>query len=454
MDSLLPNNRTAFEHAVSATSAERSPLPAHLVADILDPERCPAHLLGYLAQSLSVDLWEEGWPEVKRREVCRRAYELHRLKTTVAGIKAHVELVGGTVERVIRPPASAHLRGVQTDEARVEWLDSLPQIRIYPYLTRSTAVGRHFHNGPGFRRFHSSRSAGSQPITDEDGDLITDENGAPIVAVSSVAWLESGDPADDAVVFIAGHLRATRGPSILGRRATYFDRGEETDIRLEGLEGGAVERVFLRRVVRRQWHGRGWAGAGFLTATTAALNVVTIRQNADIGLFAIGRGVETVEVRPQRVNQPRTAPASRSFGGQLFARTRTGANPARRYLLRSFAPNLVYDSIALHDPERLGARRKTRAYHGAGRFGIAPYTAELRIQVPMNRPVKRSGRFHGVGYRKAADMSPLRKAIEAVRVSKAERDTVLIDTAVHRAVQFGKGLRFGEFRFGEIRKVS
>jgi hypothetical protein len=72
----------------------------------------------------------------------------------------------------------------------------------------------------------------------------------------------------------------------------------------------------------------------------------------------------------------------------------------------------------------------------------------------MVRKKRTSGRWHGAGYRKAADMAPLTRAIEAIRVSKAFRDTVLIDTHTEGRVAFGSGLRFGEFVFGQIKEVQ
>jgi hypothetical protein len=71
----------------------------------------------------------------------------------------------------------------------------------------------------------------------------------------------------------------------------------------------------------------------------------------------------------------------------------------------------------------------------------------------MVRKRRTAGRWHGAGYRKAADLSPLWRAIEAVRVSKAFRDTVLVNTTTQGVVNFSSGLTFGEFVFGQIKEV-
>lgn len=432
---LIPRNRTPWETAVEQTSAERFPLPTDLVKAFWSPDKCPADLLGYLAEQMSVDVWEDAWSETKKREVCRNALKLHRLKATPAGIKAHVALTGATVKRIIRPPGKGHLRGAMTEEMRLAWLDTLPQVRIYPFATKATAKSRMFHNGRGARRqFHSNRPARTFTLG------IGTPAGNALYGWNSEATGE-GNP-----IRVGGFLRTSRARSLYGRRATFYDRGVETAVALSGVDGGVVEQVLLlSRMQRKEWHGRSFAGRGYLSSTDASRNIVSIRAIEDGQAFAVKRGVEPVDVRPQRISQRRTAPGALSF----FGRFRGG-----RFLRSSHAPLLIYDRIALHDPDRIGARRKVLSWHGYGRFGIPPYTAEIRIHVPMLRKKRVSGRWHGVGHRKAADMSPLWKATESVRVSKAFRDTVKIDTATYGQVAFGGSLRFGDFDFfGEIREV-
>jgi hypothetical protein len=402
--SLLPPNRTDWEAAIATVEAER-PLPTHLVSTILNPATCPPHLLPYLAASLSVDVWDDGWTETKKREACRKAFELHRLKTTLAGIKAHVSMAGSEVKRAIRPPASGFLYAAMTEEQKKAWLDSLPQVRVYPFYRRVIRRRQGFHAGPGARgQFHS--------FLPED--------------------------ADDRVNL--AFVRKSRGFNLYGRRATLFDRGVEVEVGYETVDLTA-ERIFIGRVRRRSWHD-GAFSSKFLSKSNGGERVVTVRGDDTLGLFAIGASVRPVDVRPQRIAQPRTAPVSRAFFGRFGG-----------FKLPSFAPLLIYDRISIYDPSRTGARRQTRSFHGYGRFGVEDFSAELRIRVPMNRSRRRSGRWHGVGYRKAPDMKPLRQAIEAVRVSKAFRDTVMIDTATYEQAAFSGGLRFGEFTFGEIREV-
>jgi phage tail P2-like protein len=394
---ILPRNRTPLEASIESVGAARFPLPADLVASVWNPATCPADLLPYLAWGLSVDLWDNGWNETAKREVCRKALMLHRLKTTPAGIKAHVEITGAKVLKIIRPPAREFRVGAMTDAQRTAWLDSLPQVRIYPFFRRSNPLDRHFFTGPGGVK----------------------------------AWHGHG------------FLRTTRGFDIYGRRATFYDRGVEVPITLGTTDVGEVDRVFLRRKApNRMFFGNSYTGNGYIRTSAGQTNVITVQFADDAQPFAVPPSMDPVNVRPQRIAQGRTAPVARMFFGRF-----------KGFLKTSFAPLMIYDRVALNDPSRTGQLRKVRSFHGHGRYGIDPYTAELQIRIPMRRPRRRSGRWNGSGYRKAPDMTPLTRAIEAVRVSKAFRDTVLINTATQGLVKFGSGLHFGEFVFGQIKEV-
>jgi phage tail P2-like protein len=428
---LLPNNRTPLERALEGVSAARFPLPTELVAAVWNPDTCPADLLPYLAWGLSVDLWDDNWHETTKREACRNALRLHRLKTTPAGIKAHVKVAGSEVLKIIRPPAREFRRGAMNDEQRAAWLDSLPQVRIYPFFKRSIAKSRSFFSGPAGKQFFGYVGAAVEldGMTDEDGTALGGDLGAT-----------AGDVPGRPLKF----LRSTRGFNLYGRKATIYDQGIEVDVTLGTTDEHEVERVHIRRKPANiTFYGGSHYGAGYMRPTEAQTNVITVQLAADAQPFPVNPSMEPVNVRPQRIAQGRIAPAGISFFGGRG-----------RFMKSTFGPLMLYDRIALNDPTRTGKMRKVRSFHGRGRYGIDPFTAELQIRVPMVRQRRRLARWHGAGYRKAPNMAPLNKAIEAVRVSKAFRDKVLINTATQGPVKFGGGLRFGEFVFGQIKEVK
>lgn len=430
---LIPHP-TPLEATIEASIAARLALPADRVTTTWNYATCPTDQLGFLAWQLGLELWDESWPETKKRQVCAQALALHRSKTTLAGIKAHVALVGSTVTRTIRPPARGFLRAAMTDDQRAAWLESLPQLRLYPFVHRATAVRRSFYRSPARRLV---------PAT-FDNSSWTFGADRPTFDTNSTIEIAQPHPIGARTFGNRGVWRASRGSELLGIKATLADRGAERDIAYAADADDTV-RLMIGRTSRRGWYGRGFTGAGFTTTSVAGNGVVTLRLGDDVGQFAVAAGLDPVNVRPTRVAQPRIAPAARAFAGRPRAKT---------FLCTSWAPNLVYDRVSLHAPDRLGERRRTRSFHGRGRFGIQPFTAELRVDVPLHRPRQRSGAWHGSGFRAVGSLKALDRTLDAIRVSKAMRDTVLVDTTTTREVRFGDGLGFGSFAFGEIRKVA
>jgi phage tail P2-like protein len=90
---LLPSNATQLERLAAQALAqiERVPVP---IRDLISPTRCPAALLPYLAWAMSVDRWEEAWPEATKRQVIASSYYVHAHKGTIGSLRRVVEPLG------------------------------------------------------------------------------------------------------------------------------------------------------------------------------------------------------------------------------------------------------------------------------------------------------------------------------------------------------------------------
>lgn len=60
---ILPPNATSLETALDGAGAVRIDAVQVPVGTIWRPEACPEELLPWLAWALSVDVWDESWPE-------------------------------------------------------------------------------------------------------------------------------------------------------------------------------------------------------------------------------------------------------------------------------------------------------------------------------------------------------------------------------------------------------
>ncbi|WP_065759692.1 phage tail protein I [Pseudomonas defluvii] len=97
--SLLPDNSTALERQAAEALAqiERVPVP---IRDLLNPDRCPAPLLPYLAWAFSVDRWDGKWPEAAKRRAIRSSFFIHSRKGTIGALRRVVEPLGYLIEVV------------------------------------------------------------------------------------------------------------------------------------------------------------------------------------------------------------------------------------------------------------------------------------------------------------------------------------------------------------------
>ncbi|MCW8843023.1 MAG: phage tail protein I, partial [Rhodobacteraceae bacterium] len=68
------------------------------IATLMNPDTCPSHLLGWLAWSFSVDIWERDWPEATKREVIREAIQIHRIKGTRGAVARSLATLGMEVK--------------------------------------------------------------------------------------------------------------------------------------------------------------------------------------------------------------------------------------------------------------------------------------------------------------------------------------------------------------------
>ena len=89
-DEVLPPNRTELEAALEklARRATETTTPLHR---LWDAERCPLHLLPWLAWALGVDEWSSEWPEERKRAVVATALQVRRRAGTTGAVRTAVE---------------------------------------------------------------------------------------------------------------------------------------------------------------------------------------------------------------------------------------------------------------------------------------------------------------------------------------------------------------------------
>ncbi|ODS44607.1 phage tail protein I [Pasteurella multocida] len=94
---LLPTGSTTLEKRAAQImkSAVENPI---IIADLINPDRCPVNLLPYLAWAFSVDKWDENWSEEVKRIAIKQSFFIHKHKGTIVAVKRVVEPIGYLVE--------------------------------------------------------------------------------------------------------------------------------------------------------------------------------------------------------------------------------------------------------------------------------------------------------------------------------------------------------------------
>lgn len=96
-DRLLPVGSSPLEVAAAAALAEIQRVPVPL-RTLWNWRTCPVKLLPYLAWALSVDRWDEKWPEATKRSVCASSFFVHQHKGTISALRRVVEPLGFLIE--------------------------------------------------------------------------------------------------------------------------------------------------------------------------------------------------------------------------------------------------------------------------------------------------------------------------------------------------------------------
>ncbi|MDW6004724.1 phage tail protein I [Vibrio mangrovi] len=68
------------------------------IRNFLNPRKCRADLLPYLAWELSVDDWDDDWDDSIKRDLCEKALTVHMYKGTRGGVEAALAALGVTTE--------------------------------------------------------------------------------------------------------------------------------------------------------------------------------------------------------------------------------------------------------------------------------------------------------------------------------------------------------------------
>ena len=414
---LLPPNAEPLEQALSTTTARLDAI-AVPISDLWDPWTCPEPHLPWLANALGVDIWRDEWPIERKREVVSRALILKSLKGRPAGYREYVSYADGEVVDMVRPPAD-FFWGAENEQSIADWMQSLPQIRIYPFSL--PGVGNGFYGGDFF---------------DDDGDV-------SVRPVGLSPFLTESTAADER-----------------GRRAVLFDNFSknpscldvETEIPLIrelSLREGFVEfeeysvSTPVSEIVLFNDDG---FGEDFLSDEDAACSVVCVQPGDRGSVLTAG---ERLVRRDPEYSQDDQTPSCAEWRA-LYA---GDGHMGREFYLEDMAPYSTFERYYLYRPQNdAGDPDSSRGYYNQGmRYGIERATTEISVSLPETIPFGTgflTTDFLHDSYYAGADLEDYWFMVDAVATARAFRDKPLIDTQILRNTRLTDrpklGLRLGE----------
>lgn len=406
---LLPPNATPAEQSVATITRRVDDIPAPI--DVMHrPAETPAAFLPWLAWEWSLDIWNAGWSDERKRSVVAKSFDLHRLKGTAAGLRAHVDLVDAKVKQIVRPPQGVFASRTLTKEEMDAWLRTMPQIRVYLAREQGSGAGSSFA-----------------------GDDFVDDAFAGFDA----------------------------GRALYGRAARLWDNGVETHLKIVDLTTEQEERAAIR-VERVSIPGRagestafvgGFVDHMFADAVVDEARLVTYRQDvtyehraSTLSMRSAHPGLQPVDVRSERISDRGDAGPFAfagkhgSFVGDCFAGTDRAAW-------------MMYDRIVLHDPARAAPKVDGWSFADHSSLGIPDYTAKAVIDLQETMPEESAavGRFVDHCFAVPEDSRKRDAACSAVQASKALRDRVLVTHQLTRPREFSDTYPLdGSFAFGGL----
>jgi hypothetical protein len=417
METLLPPNRTEFEEAADLMGSHSTALSVD-VPSLVRPYEISQQHLPWLAWGLSVDLWDKGWPEEKKRSRTARSLIHHSIKGTEAGISEALRVMDAEPLRYIVPPSKPFLSPRFSEKEREQYLARFAQLRVRPFVARGLTGKRGC--------FLSTRRSANEVFL------------GPVNPVS---------------------LQGTRHI----RTASIWDHGEERQITIRTVKPedvGSFEAIQYDEVVIGAKPTSALHLGGPVKPRSFLVDDYGVRERlvriprSDTYSYRLGREQYTthlpenrmIDIRPQYVAEKHSSLKGAVFPGGGGQRVSNG------FLPPSIAWQFLYERWHLHDPDRVPEERKRSTHIGNMRLGMPAYHAEVLTRISGRQYPRTAGRFVN-GFLVTASRKPIENAREAIMISKSLRDKILIDTMTYRLPKAGDRHDVATIKVGEYIEV-
>jgi len=353
-----------------------------------------ASALNWLAWQFHIEGWELAQTEQEKRNLIRRAIQLHKFKGTLFGIKTACQLAGSKLIRARTPDIRTYLSLSLTDEDRAKFYELFPELR----LTKFSFPGKRYQ--PYQKDFLSVKL----------------------------------HPYDQLAINRYGHRAYLVKKGIFQTLKTYT-------IQYAQKEKKAEEKVEVRK--------EGKAYGSFASSTRIKC---LADQNAKERLYTLSLPVIYTDYEPITRTEtitPSTEPISSKYE-ILHEQGKANSKTAFVLYVKGHTTDLdgekrIWKRFRLFDPEVIPQRRNAYTFLDEKPIRIPPYNAELLIDVKDKLYPKFFGKFLIATPKKA-----LHETRRLINDYKSVRDKILLDTKTKRlpvadgTITAGREIQIGE----------
>jgi hypothetical protein len=393
---LLPSNASALERLTSASAARRFDGIPTPIETIKRPFDAPTGFLPPLAWEVSLDVWEEDWPEWRKRRAIANSIHLHRIKGTLPAFIGWLDVIGAELQSYVIPPIGAYASPGTTKAERAAFAAQFPELRIYLESNYGAA----------------------------DADLYTN------------------DGFSDSEFFTV----STAGERY-GQRAYLIDQGVTTPLPMLPVTwagAAAINEGLVGVVIPGEDDG------GFFIADAAVDAACVTAAKITSQLLSIAADRSYVPLTPQPVVLPSDTPpltlmnvtpervaTTGSIGPDVL---HTDAGFIEDYLGAKDSSLRIYDRYYLYDATRVVGLPGSDGgfFLDSTRLEIPPFYAEMRVHLGGASPVPTF--MLDDGFVGEACMMPVQGQLDrvaaALRAAKSHRDQIWFTTQISRPVEF------------------
>lgn len=403
--------------------------------NVYDIDNALPDVLPYLAYQFAI-LGYRGWKfvdgEASQRSLLKKAIPLQRLTGSIKGYREVAKLSGAKLKAYVIPPNTAYCGRSWTIEERNQFLDLMPKLRTYRFLSKGQRKGFFvgdfvFPLGYDSPINHAPTSTNPDVLRryyEQVYYISPDGERSPLTSYTVSAE------------FVEREAVVTRRVRLPGQAVGVFPVGAVPD-GVTKQPGSFEGKLFTRRSdAAKRLYTINYSQP--YQEKTSAVHKQTIRPALD------QVSVQYDLIREK--GQHRCMIAGHIYPG--------AEEPKFSIACRSTAPQRLYKQVSLHDPSvDLLPGNRSQFFVGVTRLGLRPYRAELQVEKRYERDAAWFTKYL-TGFLRPNTQEEYLDIVRSTNEYRLARDELMVTTQTRRTKPIGNSAKVGATAVGQIEEFT